>query len=79
MVGLCILGALAWYAKTTGRWTLLSLFPPLFKDVEIPLAHWGIIGVGLFLAVEWLVVVGSANAANITDRLAAHEGQNDLV
>lgn len=67
VVGLCILGALAWYAKTTGRWTLLSLFPPLFKDAEIPLAHWGIIGVGLFLAFEWLVVVGSANAANITD------------
>jgi phospho-N-acetylmuramoyl-pentapeptide-transferase len=67
VVALCALGALAWYAKTTGRWTLLSLFPPFFKNVEIPLAQWGLLGVLLFLAFEWLVVVGSANAANITD------------
>ncbi len=67
VVVLGVLGALAWYATTTGRWTLLSLFPPFFKNAEIPLAAWGAIGLCLFFAFEWFVIVGSANAANITD------------
>ena len=72
MVGLSattlgVLGALAWYAKTTGRWTVLDLFPPLFKDAVVPLSQWGLVGLALFLAFEWLVVVGSANAVNIAD------------
>jgi len=72
MVGLTlttlgVLGALAWIAKTTGRWTVLDLFPPFFKDARVPLSQWGLIGVGLFLAFQWLVVVGSANAVNIAD------------
>ena len=67
VVVLGVLGVIAWYAKTTGRWNLLSLFPPFFKDAEIPLAKWGAIGVVLFLGFEWFVIVGSANAANITD------------
>ncbi len=67
VVTLGVLSAVAYYAHTYGRWTLLSLFPPFFKDAEIPLAQWGALGVILFLGFEWFVVVGSANAANITD------------
>lgn len=66
-VTLGVLGAVAWYAETSGRWTLLALHPPLFKDASIPLGAWGLLGIGLFLAFEWFVVVGSANAVNITD------------
>ena len=66
-VTLGVLGAYAWYAKTSGRWTAMDLYPPFFKNAVIPLAHAGIFGVILFLAFEWFVVVGSANAVNITD------------
>ncbi len=67
VVTLAVLGTLAWYAKTTGRWAVLDLFPPFFKDGVIPLSRWGIGGLALFMAFQWLVVVGSANAVNITD------------
>jgi len=72
MVGLSavtfgVLGVLVWFAKTTGRWTILDLYPPFFKDAVIPLSAWGAIGVLLFLGFQWFVVVGSANAVNITD------------
>jgi phospho-N-acetylmuramoyl-pentapeptide-transferase len=69
VVALAALGALAFYAHDTGRHALLSLFPPFLKSVRLDLAAWGVAGVLLFLAFEWLVVVGSANAANITDGL----------
>jgi phospho-N-acetylmuramoyl-pentapeptide-transferase len=64
---LAALAALAWYAKTSGRYTVLALYPPFFKNFELSLGEWGAIGLVLFFAFEWLVVVGSANAANITD------------
>lgn len=72
MVGLTsvvvgVLAALCWYAASSGRYTVLALYPPFFKDVVIPLGHWGLAGVVLFILFEWLVVVGTANAANITD------------
>jgi phospho-N-acetylmuramoyl-pentapeptide-transferase len=72
MVGLTVvvLGALAaysWYARATGRFTLLNLYPPFFKDAVIPLATWGLVGLLVFVAFQWFVVVGSANAANIVD------------
>ena len=67
VTALATLLALVWYARTSGRSTVLALFPPFFKNVEIPLGEWGLLGLALFLAFEWLVVVGSANAANITD------------
>ena len=67
VVTISVLGAFAWYAKISGRGTFLDLFPPFFKNAVVPLSQWGIIGVVLFLAFEWLVVVGSANAVNITD------------
>ncbi len=72
MIGLtcvvvAVLAMLVWYAKTSGRYTLLALFPPFLKSWEIPLGHWGVLGIALFIAFEWFVVVGSANAVNITD------------
>jgi len=66
-VTLGVLGCYAWYAKTSGRWTALDLYPPFFKDAVIPLAQAGLLGVGVFLAFEWFVVVGAANAVNVTD------------
>ncbi|MEX1023456.1 MAG: phospho-N-acetylmuramoyl-pentapeptide-transferase [Planctomycetota bacterium] len=68
-----ILVALVWYATRSGRYTTLSLFPPFFKELELPLAEWPaafpLIGWTIFVAFQWLVVVGSANATNITDGL----------
>ncbi len=74
MVGLSVvtlscLAALCFYAGTSGRDTLLSLYPPFFKNAVVSLPVLGLAGVLLFVAFEWLVVVGSANAANITDGL----------
>ncbi|MEM7307520.1 MAG: phospho-N-acetylmuramoyl-pentapeptide-transferase [Planctomycetota bacterium] len=66
-VTLGVLGAMAWYAHSSGRWTLLALHPPFLKDFQIPLGAWGAIGLLAFLAFEWFVVVGTANAVNITD------------
>lgn len=67
VVTLGTVGALAWYAGTTGRWTVLDLFPPFFKDLRLPFSEWGALGVVLFLAFEWFVVVGTANAVNVAD------------
>jgi phospho-N-acetylmuramoyl-pentapeptide-transferase len=74
MVGLstvCLsaLGALVFYAHSTGRHTLLALYPPFFKDAIVPLMSWGLAGMALFVVFEWFVVVGASNAANITDGL----------
>ena len=66
-VTLGVLFCYAWYAKTSGRWTALDLYPPFFKDAAIPLAQAGAFGLVGFLAFEWFVVVGAANAVNITD------------
>ncbi len=74
MVGLSVatiscLAALCFYAHVSGRDTLLSLYPPFFKDAVLSLPALGLLGVLVFVAFEWLVVVGSANAANVTDGL----------
>ncbi|MFT5283923.1 MAG: phospho-N-acetylmuramoyl-pentapeptide-transferase [Planctomycetota bacterium] len=74
MLGLSIvtfgcLGALCYYSRTSGRGTLLDLYPPLLKDFVVPLSAWGFGGIAIFLSFEWFVVVGSANATNITDGL----------
>jgi phospho-N-acetylmuramoyl-pentapeptide-transferase len=74
MIGLTVvtvgvLAALAHYSRSTGRETLLNLYPPFFKNAVIPLGSWALVGVVLFVAFQWLVVVGTANAANITDGL----------
>jgi phospho-N-acetylmuramoyl-pentapeptide-transferase len=74
MVGLTVvcLGALsmfAFYAASFDRPTLLALHPPFFKNTRLDLAAWGAAGVAVFIAFEWFVVVGTANAANIVDGL----------
>ena len=69
LVTLGALGALVFHAETTGRPTLLHLYPPFFKDVVIPLGSLGLVGIAVFVAFQWLVVVGTSNAANITDGL----------
>lgn len=69
VVTVSVLGALVYYSLSTGRNAVMSLFPPFLKGVSIPLAAWGLVGVALFLFFEWLVVVGTANACNITDGL----------
>lgn len=69
LVTLGALFALVFHAQTTGRPALLHLYPPFFKDLVIPLGSLGLIGIALFLAFQWLVVVGTSNAANITDGL----------
>jgi phospho-N-acetylmuramoyl-pentapeptide-transferase len=69
IVALAALGALAFYAHYSARHTLLTLYPPFLKDAPIELAALGAFGVCLFVVFEWFVVVGSANAVNITDGL----------
>ncbi len=68
VAGAVLLG-FAYYAVATGRDTLLTLFPPFFKDSSIALAGFGALGVLAFLVFQWLVVVGTSNACNITDGL----------
>lgn len=72
MIGLSVvvggvLVALAYYSQSTGRDTLLNLYPPFFKSAVIPLGSWSLVGIGIFLVFQWFVVVGTANAANISD------------
>jgi len=68
-VCLAALSALVFYAHSTGRDTLLSLYPPFLKQAVLPLASLGALGMLFFVAFEWLVIVGSSNATNITDGL----------
>ncbi|MFT7487548.1 MAG: phospho-N-acetylmuramoyl-pentapeptide-transferase [Candidatus Paceibacteria bacterium] len=67
VVVLGVLAALTYYAQSTGRGTLLNLYPPLFKNTVIPLGSWSLVGIAIFLVFQWFVVVGTANAANISD------------
>ncbi|HIG12627.1 MAG: phospho-N-acetylmuramoyl-pentapeptide-transferase [bacterium] len=74
MIGLSVvvlgtLGALVYYSSSAGRDTLLNIYPPFFNKLVIPLGTWGVLGAVIFVAFQWLVVVGTANAANFTDGL----------
>jgi phospho-N-acetylmuramoyl-pentapeptide-transferase len=66
-VTLGVLGVLCWYARTTGRASLLDLYAPVLQGAVLPLSAWGLAGIALFLLFEWLVVVGASNAVNIVD------------
>ena len=67
-VTLFAVAAMAWYAITSDRFSLLTVYPPFFKDFSIPFTG-GIITLGLFVTFAWLVIVGTSNAVNITDGL----------
>ncbi len=67
VVSLLVLGALVWYARASDRFSLLTIYPPFFKNLHLELAV-GLAPV-LFVFIGWLVVVGTSNAANITDGL----------
>jgi len=69
LVVLGVLIALCYYASSTGRSTLLNLYPPFLKDAVVPLGTMGLAGALIFLAFQWLIVVGTSNAANVTDGL----------
>lgn len=74
MIGLSVvvmgvLVGLVQFALITERDALLALYPPFFKDLRLDLLAWGPIGILVFLGFQWLVVVGTANAANIVDGL----------
>jgi phospho-N-acetylmuramoyl-pentapeptide-transferase len=66
-VALAAIVILCWYAKTTGRSSLLDLYAPFLKGAALELSAWGALGIVLFLVFEWLVIVGAANAVNIVD------------
>ncbi|MEE8467435.1 MAG: phospho-N-acetylmuramoyl-pentapeptide-transferase [Planctomycetota bacterium] len=63
-----VIAALIWYAQASDRFSLLTVYPPFFKDVEISFSG-SLLGLSLFAAFAWLVIVGTSNAANITDGL----------
>jgi phospho-N-acetylmuramoyl-pentapeptide-transferase len=69
VVSLSALVAVAWYAQASGRGALMAIYPPFLKSSAIDLASFGLLGVFAFLFFEWLVVVGTSNACNITDGL----------
>jgi phospho-N-acetylmuramoyl-pentapeptide-transferase len=69
IVALAALAAFSWYAQASGRGTLIAVYPPFLKSFSIDLASYGLLGVAAFLFFEWLVVVGTSNACNITDGL----------
>jgi phospho-N-acetylmuramoyl-pentapeptide-transferase len=58
--------ALVWYAHASDRYSLLTVYPPFFKDVSISFADGLLSGIG-FVIFAWFVIVGTSNAANITD------------
>jgi phospho-N-acetylmuramoyl-pentapeptide-transferase len=67
-ITLFVVLALVWYAHASDRYSLLTVYPPFFKDASISFAGGLIGGIG-FVIFAWLVIVGTSNAANITDGL----------
>jgi len=66
VVSVACVGALVWYARASGRYSLLELHVPFIKDWSLPLGE-SLIGCLAFLTLGWLVIAGTANATNITD------------
>jgi phospho-N-acetylmuramoyl-pentapeptide-transferase len=57
------------FALLTHRDALLALYPPFLAGTRLDLLALGLGGVLLFIGFQWLVIVGTANAANIVDGL----------
>ncbi|MEZ6014101.1 MAG: phospho-N-acetylmuramoyl-pentapeptide-transferase [Planctomycetota bacterium] len=66
IVSVACLGAFVWYARASGRFSLLELHPPFLKDWSLPLGE-SVLGALAFTFLGWLVIAGTANATNITD------------
>lgn len=66
VVAVACVGALVWYARASGRFSLLELHPPFIKDWSFPLGE-SVLGSLAFVFLGWLVLAGTANATNITD------------
>lgn len=69
LIGAVVLGLTTWFAHSTGRGALLTLHLPVFKDASISFVEAGFFGLAVLLLFEWFVLVGAANAVNITDGL----------
>ena len=69
VIGLFVVGAMAWTAHASDRYSLLAIHPPFFKDWTLELGG-STLGVALFVAIGWVVVAGTSNAINITDGAA---------
>jgi len=63
---LFVVGAFAFYAHDSGRYSLLAVYPPFFKDLVLPLGD-SVLGTLAFIFFGWLVIAGTSNATNITD------------
>ncbi|MBL6721449.1 MAG: phospho-N-acetylmuramoyl-pentapeptide-transferase [Planctomycetes bacterium] len=66
VIGLFVVGAMAWTAHASDRYSLLAIHPPFAKDWTLELGN-SALGVALFVAIGWVVVAGTSNAINITD------------
>jgi phospho-N-acetylmuramoyl-pentapeptide-transferase len=62
VVALAALSAFAFYALSTGRHTLLSLYPPFFKNAVVPL------GLSIVGAIAFVASSGSSSSARPTRR-----------
>lgn len=67
VIGLLVIFGLEHYWQTSDQTGQLCLYFPLLKGVFFDLPSWGLAGVLVFYVFEWLVLVGSSNAVNITD------------
>ena len=63
---LFVVGAFAYYAHDSGRYSLLAIYPPFFKDMVLPLGE-SLLGTVAFIGFGWFVITGASNATNITD------------
>lgn len=63
------LGFITWFALTTDRKVLLSLHVPVGGVALLDATTLGFGGIALILGFQWFVLVGAANAVNITDGL----------
>lgn len=64
---LAVVAVLYWFARETGRPSLLRIYPPFFERAFLDLPSYGLAGSVVFVAFEWFTLVGTGNAVNITD------------
>ena len=52
LVTFAVLGAWLYYVHVTDRMSMLELYLPVMKDIQISFATWGVLGLALFVAFE---------------------------